>query len=106
VSLANVFEDSIDTDITQEEYDDFIKLAKKMEHAKLDSVVLDAGDTLTERPGLLEFPETREDFGGQWVIVPRAGSGNFSEIQSYVQCELTVGNCTVTPTKTPEATEQ
>lgn len=104
VSLANVFEDSIDTDIKQEEYDDFIKLAKKMEKAKLESVVLDAGDTTTDRPGLLEFPDTREEFGGQWVIVPRAGSGNYAEIQSYIQCELTVGDCSVTPTKVPTET--
>jgi len=105
VSLANVFESSIDTDIKQEEYDDFIKLARKMEKAEIKSVVLDAGGETEGRAGLLELPEAREEFGGQWVIIPRAGSGNFSEIQEYVACEIEVGNCTITPTKPLQVTE-
>lgn len=98
VSLYNVLEGSIDTDIKQEEYDDFIKLARKMEHATLKSVVLDEGNPAEKRIGLLDSPLPRAEFRGQWVIIPRAGSGNFSEIQSYINCEITIGNCIVTPT--------
>jgi polyisoprenyl-teichoic acid--peptidoglycan teichoic acid transferase len=103
VSLANVLEGSIDTDIKQEEYDDFIKLARKMEEAHLRSVVLDVGNAAQSRPGLLDAPLPRDEFRGQWVIIPRAGSGNFSEIQAYVECEISVGNCAVTPTRRPTA---
>jgi polyisoprenyl-teichoic acid--peptidoglycan teichoic acid transferase len=103
VSLANVLEGSIDTDIKQEEYDDFIKLARKMEKADIQSVVLDVGNSSEGRPGLLAAPLPRAEFRGQWVIIPRAGSGNFSEIQAYVECEISVGNCAVTPTRRPTA---
>lgn len=103
VSLYNVLEGSIDTDIKQEEYDDFIKLAQKMEKAELKSIVLDEGNTAEGRAGLLDSPLPRAEFRGQWVIIPRAGSGNFSEIQEYVSCEITIGNCTITPTKEQSA---
>ena len=103
VNLANVFEDSIDTDVKQEEYDDFIKLARKLEDAEMRSVVLDVGDSTTERAGLLEYPNTRAPYRGQWVIIPRAGSNNFSEIQAFIECEITAGECVVTPTKRPTA---
>lgn len=106
VNLANVFEGSIDTDIKQEEYDDFIKLAQKMENAELKSVVLDAGDASQDRAGLLDFPKPRAEFKGQWVIIPRLGSGNFSEIQKHVSCEIETGNCTVTPTKPATVEEE
>lgn len=104
VSLYNVLEGSIDTDIKQEEYDDFIKLAQKMENAEMKSIVLDEGNAAEKRAGLLDSPLPRAEFRGQWVIIPRAGSGNFSEIQEYVKCEILTGNCTVTPTKEPSGT--
>ena len=105
VNLANVFEGSIDTDIKQEEYDDFIKLGRKMEKAELKSVVLDAGDESQDRAGLLDFPRSRAEFRGQWVIIPRLGSGNFSEIHLHVACEIEGENCRITPTKPLKMTD-
>lgn len=98
ISLYDIFKDSIDTDIKQEEYDDFIKLARKMEHAKLRSVVLDVGDEEQEKPGLLANPAPSDTFLGQWVIIPRLGNGSYQEIKDYVACQIEVGNCLVTQT--------
>lgn len=102
ISLYDIFKDSIDTDITQDKYDDFIKLAQKMEGAETKSLVLDIGDERQNREGLLMNPPISEEYRNQWVIIPRIGNGNYSEIQKYINCEIVIGNCTVTPTKIPE----
>ncbi|MEN9407979.1 MAG: hypothetical protein RLZZ455_1195, partial [Candidatus Parcubacteria bacterium] len=52
VSLIDVFKGSIDTDIKQDEYDDFIKLAQKMKGAAVKSAILDFGDEEVGREGL------------------------------------------------------
>jgi LCP family protein required for cell wall assembly len=53
LSLIDVLRGSIDTDIKQDEYDDFIKLAQKMRDARIKSAVLDLGDASVGREGLL-----------------------------------------------------
>lgn len=98
VSLYNVVKDSIDTNIKEDEFDDFIKLAGKMKNATLQNVVLDYGDEGKERPGLLIHPEISDEYNNEWVLIPRVGNGNFSEIQKYVECEIKVGNCIITST--------
>lgn len=98
ISLYDIFKDSIDTDVKQDEYDDFIKLAKKMEKAQLKSIVLDIGDEGEDRNGLLINPPVTSEFRGQWVIIPRSGNGNYTQIQEFVDCEIKTGNCAVTPT--------
>ena len=94
VSLLDVFEGSIDTDITDEEIDDFIKLTQKMENAAVQSVILGVGDDRQGREGLLVNPLITEEFRNQWVLIPRAGNGNYKEIQEYIDCESKIGNCT------------
>lgn len=101
ISLYDVFKDSIDMDIKQSEYDDFIKLAQKMKNAKIGSYVLDYGDGATQQAGLLTNPPISEDYRGQWVIIPRIGNGNYTEIQKYVECQIKTGNCEITPTDVP-----
>lgn len=98
VSLYDILKDSIDTDIKTDEYDDFIKLAKKMKGATTQSVVIDFGDEETKRAGLLINPPISEEYRGQWVIIPRIGNGNYAEIQTYIACEIKTGDCSITPT--------
>jgi LCP family protein required for cell wall assembly len=107
VSLYDVFQDSIDTDIKKEEYDDFVKLAQKMREAVMKNYVIDYGDDIQGRPGLLINPLITEEFNLQWVLIPRAGSGDYSEIQLYVTClQETLGDeCSITPTTIPSITE-
>jgi LCP family protein required for cell wall assembly len=97
VSLVSVLSGSIDTDIKEDEYDDFVKLAQGIKGGKIDSAILDIGDEQAGRIGLLEHPESG-DYDGQYVLVPTQGNGKYSEIQEYIGCEIKYGNCNVTKT--------
>lgn len=95
IGLYSAVSENIDTDIEQSEFDDFIRLAQEMKKAKIQSAVFDYGDKEGNRPGLLINPLATIDYDNQWVLIPRIGNGNFSEIQKYVECELKNGNCTI-----------
>jgi LCP family protein required for cell wall assembly len=105
VDLFNVIKDSIDTDIKEDEYDDFIRLAQELKGAKITSAVVDTGEG--DREGLLINPPISAEYGNAWVLSPRVGNGNYSEIHEYVSCEIKSGNCIVgdhgilTPTPIP-----
>ncbi len=102
VSLYDIFKGSIDTDIRQEEYDDFVKLARKMGEAKTVTAVLDYGDDEDGVPGLLLNPPIGEAFNYQWVLIPREGPNKYGEISAYVECLIksdVAEKCLITPTK-------
>lgn len=75
VELAKTFGSSVETDIPQGQYLDFIKLIKQAESSR--SIVIDGGgdDPLFVTPKL-------GDFGGAWVLVP-AGN-DYTRIHQYV----------------------
>lgn len=98
INLYNTVKESIDTDIKYEELDDFVKLAQKLNNAKIESVVIDYGDEINQRNGLLTEAPISEDYNYLSVLIPRIGNGDFSEIAKYVSCELEQGNCKITPT--------
>jgi len=103
VSLYDTFQASIDTDIQKSEYDDFVKLAEKMKGAETKNYVIDTGDQTSERPDLLINPPLSSDrYGGAWVLVPKAGPSNYSDIQSYVRCLVENIGCPITPTPPPK----
>jgi len=93
--LYNTLQDSIDTDIPENEFDDFIKLASKFRNSELDSVVIDNGNRKEKRGGLLTNPPISEKFSYKWTLVPRIGENNFSEIHEYVKCRLERDVCIV-----------
>lgn len=93
IELYNILSGSIDTDIKQSEFDDFIRLANQMKGAKIVSTIIDTGDEQTNRPGLLINPPISNEYSMLWTLIPRTGNGNFSEIQKYISCEIAVGNC-------------
>lgn len=99
LSLIDVVKDSIDTNIKEDEYDDFIRLARDFKSATITSVVLDTGDETTNRTGLLVNPPMTGEYLNQWVLIPTVGNGNYTEIQKYVECEIK-GNCNIS-TKNP-----
>lgn len=99
VGIYDVLEGNINTNIKTEEFDDFIKLAQKMQSAEINHYVIDAGDSSTKRFGLLESPDTFEEYRGQWVLIPRTGDGNFDEIHGYVNCIVEEYICEVTEDK-------
>lgn len=86
VDLYDVLKNSIHTDIKDEEFDDFIKLSQKLRGADIQTLVLDAGDEKEKREGLLFIPDSFNNFQNQWVLIPKAGDGNYSDIQGNVIC--------------------
>jgi polyisoprenyl-teichoic acid--peptidoglycan teichoic acid transferase len=95
LDLFDVLNQSIDTNIKQDEYDDFVRLAQKLKTAELRSVAVDTGDANVNREGLLINPETGENYNFEWVLIPRVGNGNYLEIKNYINCELTRESCLV-----------
>lgn len=95
ISLYNIVKTSLDTDIKQDEFDDFIRLFQKIRGAKVESAVIDYGDPSKDRPGLLKNPPLSSDYNFAWVLIPRIGVDNYSEIQNYIDCEIRIGNCNI-----------
>jgi len=48
MGLYDILQNSIDTDINQNEFDDFIRLAQQMKSATITNTVLDYGDFQTD----------------------------------------------------------
>lgn len=94
INLIDVLQGSIEMDIKQSEFDDFVRLAQKMKGAKITSAVIDTGDG--ERFGLLVNPPISEEYRNAWVLSPRQGNGQYKEIQKYVACVIDGKNCVVT----------
>ncbi len=102
----DIIKSNINEDIPQDKYDDFIKLAKKMQEAKTKSVVIDSG----RDDSLLTSPVSFENYRGQWVLIPRTRSGDYEEIHEYIQCYFDGRQCIVTnhgiATPTPKPTKK
>jgi LCP family protein required for cell wall assembly len=95
IGLYSIVSGSINTDINQNELDDFAKLAQKMKNAKIQSSIIDAGDDKKNRPGLLEYGSISKEYNYLSVLIPRTGNANFSEIKNYISCQITKGNCII-----------
>ena len=95
ISLYSAVQESIHTDISQGEFDDFVKLAQQLNSAKIQSGILDAGDRDKGRKGLLKNPEISREYNFEWALIPRVGKDNFSEIHKYVKCLIESGSCEV-----------
>lgn len=99
MSLYSLLKSSIDTDIPQDQFDDFVRLAGKMKQVPIKRLVLDQGDEELKRYGLLDNPPLEEEYKSQWVLIPRIGNGDFTEVQDYVDCEIEIGNCVLKDTR-------
>jgi LCP family protein required for cell wall assembly len=93
--LIGALQGSIETDIKQDQYGMFIGLAEQLKGAKIASIVIDDGDQQMGRFGLLTNPPITADTDYQWVLEPRTGATDYSEIQEYVACQIKGDNCTV-----------
>jgi len=93
ISLYATLKGNVDTDVKKEELDDFVRLFQGLKNTKVESAVIDFGDDLKKRPGLLIHPQISSEYNYEWVLIPRIGNGNFQEIQGYVDCEITLGGC-------------
>lgn len=91
ISFYSALSQNIDTNIKQEEFDDFIKLAQKLRGAEIKSYSLEFNDD-PER-ALLVNPPIGPKYGYQYVLIPQAGDGNFSDIHNFVECKVKLDNC-------------
>lgn len=101
LNIIEIIKKSIDTNVKEEEYADFIKLAQNLRGVSIKSVVLDMGDTQTGRPGLLMNPPLMEEYLNQWVLIPANGNGNYKGIQKYVECEINENKCDISSKSLP-----
>lgn len=99
LSIYGIVSKNIETNIEEGEFDDFVKLAQKMRESQINTYVLDYGDELKGTFGLLENPLITEEYNYQWVLVPRKGSGDYSEIQDYIGCVEGHMVCEITATE-------
>ncbi len=105
LGVYNILKENIDTNIDIEKIDDFIKLANKLQGGEVTNYVFDEGNAV-DQYGLLMHPGISDEYRLKWVLVPRKGNGNFSEIQEYVKCVISGQTCTIgknnliTPTPT------
>lgn len=114
VGMYNILKENIDTNIDIKKVDDFIKLANKMKEGQILSYVIDYGSEGDERYGLVKNPKITEEYSYQWVLIPRRGNGDFSEIHEYIQCIIDGKDCLVgereliftTPTVKPTKTQR
>lgn len=95
MTLYAVFQNSIHTNIQQDEYDDFVKLAIKMRDTQINNVVFSYTDPYSNVQGIFINPLDSSLYDNQWVLIPRMGNGNFSEVQRHVRCEIKTGNCSI-----------
>ncbi len=106
IGIYNILKANINTDINPDKIDDFIKLAQKLKEGQIKSYVIDQGNASEKRYGLLINPPITEEYAFKWVLSPRLGNGNFTEIQQYVSCSILSETCSVgengiiTPTPT------
>lgn len=109
VGVYNILKSNIDTNINIDKVDDFIKLANKLQNGEVKNYVFDEGNNI-DRYGLLKHPGISEEYRMKWVLIPRKGNGNFTEIHDYIDCNIQNLNCTVgknsiiTPTSTVTGT--
>lgn len=96
LSLIGILKDSIDTDIPQTDIALFVDQLQKLKSSTIQDGVLDLGDEAAGRAGLLINPTPSADYNFAWVLIPKTGSGDYSDIQKYISCEVTSGNCIVT----------
>ncbi len=95
IGFRDILSESINTDIAQNELDDFIKLAGRFQNANVESVIIDVGDSDEERGGFLTHPPITSEYNFEWVLIPRTGKNNFSEIREFIRCKFVQVDCIV-----------
>ena len=111
IGVYNILKANINTNIDVEKIDDFIKLARKLQDGEIKNYVIDQGNEADKRFGLLKNPPITEEYRLKWVLIPRTGNGDFSEIHDYIDCHIQNRQCEVakngilvilTPTPPPQ----
>ncbi len=94
-ALVQTFGQSIDTNITENEYGDFYQLYRRTKNATLKSVALTDGSDGGE--AVFVHPDSG-NYGGQWVLVPKGN--DWSTVQAAI-ARLLVAQPTISPIPSP-----
>lgn len=89
LAIKDSFLKNITTDINPNEYPAFVRLALKYRSQSITSGTLDTDNSESSHSGLLVNPAISGQYDYQWVLVPKAGSGNWTDIQKYISSLLT-----------------
>ena len=81
LDLITTFDQSIDTNVQNDEIPLFIKLSQKIDPAKIRTVVLDS-----DRPESRLTNGDPQNYGGQFVLEPK--DGTWTDLAEYVQGEI------------------
>ena len=98
VGVYNILKANINTNVDIDKVDDFIKLAKKFQSGEVKNYVIDEGNEFQNRFGLMRNPPITEEYRLKWVLIPRIGNGDYSEVHDYVDCHIQNRQCEVTST--------
>jgi len=79
--LVKTFDQSIKTDIPQDQIDDFIRLGLNLKDLEIETFTLDAGDEEKGKDGLLIIPDPAE-YQGHWTLVPKT---SWQDIQDRIK---------------------
>lgn len=79
--LYDNYKDSVETNISFREIQSLLNLAKSSDVTNVKSIVLDDRST-EDSGGLLYEPEDKTLYGGQYVLIPKAG--DYSQIHAHI----------------------
>lgn len=83
-ALRGVLEKNIDSNIFENDYPGLARLALRFNPKNIKFGQLDSDDPVTGHSGLLENPPIGPLFDYQWVLIPKAGFGQWQEIHQYI----------------------
>lgn len=94
--LLQAFDRATDTDMNWSETITIVKYFASLNTDKIKRPVLDSGNEEKGQKGFFINPPI-ENFYGMWVLIPRKGEADFSEVGSYIKCWIEKAHCEIIP---------
>ncbi|KKT74872.1 MAG: Cell envelope-related transcriptional attenuator [Microgenomates group bacterium GW2011_GWA2_44_7] len=82
--LIRAFQKDVLTDIPAQDLPAFLRLGLGFNSNMVTAGQLDVDNLKASHSGLLVNPLTGPEYSNQWVLIPKAGRGNWSQIQQYM----------------------
>lgn len=94
--LVSTLDTAVDTDMKLAQQIILFKSYLRIPNEGIKRLILDYGDKEQKREGLLINPPLWK-FNGEWVLIPKEGVSDYSEIHKYIFCNMDSSNCLVKP---------
>jgi LCP family protein required for cell wall assembly len=82
--LYDSYSNNVDTNVELSDVQGFYRLSQQFDFSNIKSIVVDDRSS-AESGGLLYAPTDTSLYGGAYVLIPRAGANDFSQVHAYVQ---------------------